>query len=207
MQISVLFFLTIQPQLIKMSTPSIFKSNQPQEPAYVIKVVPYQENWPCLFEEEAEKIYQILGNECLNIYHIGSTSIPGLAAKPVIDMMPVVQDLFGLGKFCAALAELGYKDRGVCLLTQAHVFLKSSPHCAVNIHAFEVGNDEIDFHLKFRNYLRAHDNARDAYMALKIDLAQKYAHDSLAYCLGKAPFFKAAYAQIDRIQATTKISC
>ena len=77
-----------------------------------MEVVPYNENWPRLFEEEAAKIRQVLGEKCLAIYHIGSTSVPGLAAKPVIDMIPVVKDVFKVNEFRAAMEAQGYEAKG-----------------------------------------------------------------------------------------------
>jgi GrpB-like predicted nucleotidyltransferase (UPF0157 family) len=156
----------------------------------LVEVVPYNENWPHLFEEEATKIRQVLGNQCVAIYHIGSTSVPGLAAKPVIDMIPVVKDVFQVSECRAAMEAQGYEARGICSFTFEYLFKKDAPYPACHVHIFGERNPEIDFNLRFRDYLRTHDHERDAYAALKLNLAQKHPHDMLSYCLGKSNFFK-----------------
>ena len=156
----------------------------------LVEVVPYNEDWPRLFEEEAKKVRQFLGEKCVDVYHIGSTSVPGLAAKPVIDMMPVVKDVFQVGECRGAMEAQGYESRGICHFNFDHLFKKEVPYPACHIHVFGEGNSEIESHLRFRDYLRTHDYDRDAYAALKLSLAQKYPHDILSYCLGKSSFFR-----------------
>jgi GrpB-like predicted nucleotidyltransferase (UPF0157 family) len=167
-----------------------------QDPQFLVEVLPYNKDWPRLFEEEASKVRQILGQECIAIYHIGSTSVPSLAAKPVIDIMPVVKDIFQVGKYRTAMEAQGYEARGMCHFTFGYVFKRDAPHPACYVHVFGEGNSEIDFHLKFRDYLRTHDRERDAYAALKVNLAQTHSRDIVSYCLGKSAFFKRIYTKM-----------
>lgn len=75
-----------------------------------IEVVPYNPNWPLVFEEEAAKIREALGDNYIDIHHIGSTSVPNLAAKPIIDIIPVVRDIHAIDKL--AMESLGYEVKG-----------------------------------------------------------------------------------------------
>lgn len=77
-----------------------------------IKVVPYNGNWPKMFEQESALIQQALGANCIIIHHIGSTSIPGLSAKPIIDMLPVVKNILEVDKATKAMESLGYEVKG-----------------------------------------------------------------------------------------------
>ena len=78
----------------------------------LIEVVPYEPNWPMEFEQEAGQIKKALGDNCIEIHHIGSTSIPNLAAKPIIDMIPVVLDISKVDSANAAMQALGYEAKG-----------------------------------------------------------------------------------------------
>ena len=161
-----------------------------QDLQIVVEVVPYNEDWPRLFEEEAEKVRQLLGQQCVDVYHIGSTSVPGLASKPVIDMMPVVKDVFQVVECRTAMEAQGYESRGICSFSFEYLFKKEAPYPACHAHVFGERNPEIEFHLRFRNYLRTHDHERDSYAALKLNLAQKHPRDIRSYCLGKSDFFR-----------------
>ena len=77
-----------------------------------IRVVPYDPRWPIQFESEARVIKKALGDNCVDVQHMGSTSVPGLAAKPVIDMIPVVWDIMKVDKDTAAMQALGYEAKG-----------------------------------------------------------------------------------------------
>ncbi len=77
-----------------------------------IEVQSYQPEWPELFEIEADNIRAILGEEIIEVHHIGSTSVPGLTAKPIIDILPVVKDVHAIDQYNEAMANLGYKSLG-----------------------------------------------------------------------------------------------
>jgi GrpB-like predicted nucleotidyltransferase (UPF0157 family) len=153
-----------------------------------IKVISYNPNWPLLFREEATLIKKALGENCLTIHHIGSTAVPGLAAKPVIDMIPIVKDIRLVDQANAAMEALGYEAKGEFGILFRRYFQKGGDARTHNLHIYEEGNPEIDRHLIFRNWLRVHDDDRDAYARLKQDLAQKFSNDILSYCLGKEQF-------------------
>ncbi len=149
-----------------------------------IQVLPYDTNWPHLFEREAELIKQALGNNCVAIHHIGSTSVPGLAAKPIIDILPVVTDILEVDECNDAMQKLGYRVRGEHGILFRRFFSKPD----FNVHVFECGSPEIERHLKFRDWMQAHPDDLEAYEELKKQLATKYPYDIYAYCSGKGDF-------------------
>ncbi len=159
-----------------------------------IEVAPYDPNWPHVFEKEAAVIKEALGHNCVAIHHIGSTSVPGLAAKPIIDMIPVVRDITKVDSYNAAMEDLGYKAMGEYGIPLRRYFQKGLDYRPHNVHVFEQNNPEIDRHLKFRDWMRTHSEDRKAYAELKKNLAIRFKDDIFSYCLGKEDFI----AAIDR---------
>jgi GrpB-like predicted nucleotidyltransferase (UPF0157 family)/GNAT superfamily N-acetyltransferase len=127
----------------------------------VIKIVPYNPNWPRIFEEEASKIKEVLGSHCLKIDHIGSTAVPGLAGKEDIDILCVVDDL----RSSLPLQNTGYTFQGE-LFPLRYFFSKNTAYSKVNLHVVEPDHGSIGL-LCFRDYLRTHEDDRQAYEALK----------------------------------------
>ncbi|WP_054332324.1 GrpB family protein [Merdimmobilis hominis] len=157
----------------------------------LVTVAPYNPQWPQLFEEEAKSLRALLGENLVALFHIGSTSVPGLAAKPIIDILPVVQDIDALDALTPQFAELGYEAMGEFGLPGRRYFRKGGENRTHQIHAFQYDNlGEIGRHLAFRDYLRAHPGARDSYAALKIQLASQFPADIDGYCDGKDAFVK-----------------
>ena len=137
-----------------------------------ILLVEYDEQWPILFEKEKKRISQILKDKALMIEHIGSTSVAGLSAKPIIDILLVVEDA-GCEEDCVeALCQQGYVLRIKEPDFENHHMFKG-PDTDINLHVFSKGSKEIDKYLIFRNYLRAHPEARMLYEETKKKLAQK----------------------------------
>lgn len=152
----------------------------------IIEVVPYNPDWPLAFETEAARIKQALGDNYIEIHHIGSTSVPGLAAKPIIDMIPVVCDLGAVNNL--AMEALGYETKGEFGIPFRSYFTKGFRLRTHNIHIFEQGNLEIERHLNFRDWMRNNPADRNAYAELKNGLAEKFPNDIESYCIGKDEF-------------------
>src|SRR3990167_9121606 len=158
-----------------------------------INVIPYNPAWPKLFEEEASKIKEALGDNGIAIYHIGSTAVPGLAAKPKIDIIAVVKDM---AHVIQNLEKIDYEYRGEFNIPLHHGFRKRPPLTNVNLHVYENGNPEIELNLLFRDYLRAHTDAKEEYANLKLKLVeQESSHKKTnanvsAFNLGKDTFIK-----------------
>jgi GrpB-like predicted nucleotidyltransferase (UPF0157 family) len=153
--------------------------------SYKIEVVPYDPQWSDLFDQEAKLLHSVLGDNCLAIHHIGSTAVPGLSAKPIIDMIPVVKDILRVDTITSNLQFLGYEAMGELGMPFRRYFRKGNPIRTHHIHIFEERNGEIERHLTFRDYLRSTPSAVEAYASLKRKLALEHPKNMLAYCLGK----------------------
>ncbi|SMO44929.1 GrpB family protein [Melghirimyces algeriensis] len=155
-----------------------------------VTIVPYQPEWPQRFEREAEWWSRLLGDNLVAIHHIGSTSVPGLSAKPIIDMMPVVQDLGEVDACNDAVQEYGYEPKGEWGISGRRFFYKGGEDRTHHVHVFKQGSPDVHRHLAFRDYLRAHPDIADQYGSLKQRLARDYPTDIIAYMDGKDPFIK-----------------
>jgi GrpB-like predicted nucleotidyltransferase (UPF0157 family) len=137
-----------------------------------IELVEYDPEWPRLYEREAARIGKALGSKALRIEHVGSTSVPGLAAKPLIDIVLVVADAADESAYVPELEAAGY----VLRIREPDWFehrLFKGPDTNVNVHTFPEGCEEVERMVGFRDWLRVHDDDRDLYLAAKRDLAQR----------------------------------
>lgn len=155
-----------------------------------VEVMPYNHEWPIMFEEETQRLWNIFGDEILDIHHIGSTSVMGLKAKPIIDMLPVVKDIQQIDHYNDAMAEIGYEPKGENGLPGRRYFQKGGDNRSHHVHVYEAGNPEIDRHLAFRDYLRVHPEAVKEYGDLKEALARRYPYDIDSYINGKSQFVR-----------------
>lgn len=137
-----------------------------------IHLADYDPNWPVLFEREATRIRATLGSTAIQIEHAGSTSVPGLAAKPIIDIVLVVPDSADEPSYVPAMEAAGYVLRVREPDWFEHRMFKG-PDTDINLHVFSVGASEIDRMLLFRDWLRANPAERDAYLGVKLDLAEQ----------------------------------
>lgn len=135
-----------------------------------IQLVDYDPNWPRRFKDEAGRIARILGERALRIEHVGSTSVPGLPAKPIIDIVLVVADSADEAQYRAALQQAGYILRIREPSWHEHRMFKGSTN-DVNLHIFSAGCSEIDRMLMFRDRLRASESDREFYARTKRELA------------------------------------
>ena len=157
-----------------------------------VRVVPYRPEWPLLFAQEAEKIGKAFGAELLAVHHIGSTSVEGLAAKPIIDILAVVRDVNAIDAFAPAMEALGYEAMGEFGIPGRRYYRKGGENRTHQIHAFSKEDHwNIDRHLAVRDYLRVHPKEAQLYGNLKQHLAQQFPEDIERYCDGKDAFVKA----------------
>ncbi|MFJ8063267.1 GrpB family protein [Psychrobacillus sp. NPDC096426] len=150
-----------------------------------VVVAAYSDDWKKKFDEEARELQKIFGIEILMIHHIGSTSVNGLSAKPIIDMMPVVRDITKIDTYNEAMIAIGYEPRGENGLPGRRYFQKGGDQRTHHVHMYEIGNGEIDRHIAFRDYLRMHANAAKEYADLKEALAKQFPYDIESYINGK----------------------
>jgi GrpB-like predicted nucleotidyltransferase (UPF0157 family) len=151
----------------------------------------YSPDWPAAFNQEAERLQPLLGDELVVVHHIGSTSVPGLAAKPIIDMLPLVRDIARVDALTPALQAAGYKAWGEYGLPGRRYFTRDrDAYRTHNIHVYQADDPAIDRHLAFRDYLRSHDEARREYEALKRQVYALHPADISAYNDGKDAWIK-----------------
>ncbi|MCI8553987.1 MAG: GrpB family protein [Clostridiales bacterium] len=156
-----------------------------------IEIVDYQPEWEAQYREEAKRIKSVLGWNCTAIYHIGSTSVQALRAKPVIDILPVVKSLSAVDACQAELETLGYESMGEFGIPGRRFFRKGGDNRTHHIHIFDQKNTaDISRHLAVRDYLRSHPRDAEAYATLKTELAGRFPYDNDGYCDGKADFMR-----------------
>ncbi|MCO8295416.1 GrpB family protein [Tetragenococcus halophilus] len=136
-----------------------------------IELVDYNPNWVDLFGKEAKKIKSILDNKVLQLEHVGSTSVPDLCAKPIIDILLVVADSSCESSYVPALESAGYILRIREPAWYEHRLFKG-PDTDINLHVFSEGALEINKMLRFRNWLRTNREDREKYAKVKRELAQ-----------------------------------
>lgn len=152
-----------------------------------IEVCAYQREWNDLFEREATNIQKILKGELLETHHIGSTSVNGMKAKPVIDIMVTVQNIDQIEKYNPSMAIIGYQSKGENGLAGRRYFEKGGDQRTHHVHIYQAGNPEVVRHIAFRDYLRSHPEVAKQYSDVKQDLANRFPYDAESYINGKAP--------------------
>lgn len=154
-----------------------------------IEVAPYDPHWPELFANESQLIQDCLAPSIAAIHHIGSTSVAGLAAKPIIDILLDVPSLTALDAASPRLESLGYEAMGEFGIPRRRYFRKGIARRTHQVHAFASGDSHLQRHLAFRDYLRAHPAIAAGYAKLKLALAASCSSMD-DYCEGKDPFIK-----------------
>ncbi len=158
-------------------------------PKGTVKLEPHTELWRQLFAEEAARIREAGGEYVTAIEHVGSTSIGGIAAKPIIDVVVGV-DKAADGERCVApLENIGYEYRGEHGIAGRFYFVKGEPRTH-HLHLVLAGSDLWRGHLLFRDYLRANPSVAKEYERLKIDLVDKFPDNREAYLQGKTEFIE-----------------
>ena len=125
-----------------------------QKPVRIIEVVPHDSRWAGEYLKEAERIKHVFGEELLEIHHIGSTAIPGIYAKPIIDFLVGVKDILRVDSFNPAMEKLGYQAYGEFGISGRRYFPKGLIVRTYQIHVFQSGDPQIARHLNFRDYMR-----------------------------------------------------
>ena len=168
------------------------ESNHEQIDLSHMEVREYDPKWAEMYQEEAQKIQGLLGDKITRIEHIGSTSIPGLASKPIIDMAIEVPSSEDADAVIETLESLGYPDsregHNKDISTERHLLRKGNP---TQFHLSVCYGDKGSFlerQILFRDYLREHDEDRDTYATLKKDLIEKDPAGKDEYIGGKTDF-------------------
>jgi GrpB-like predicted nucleotidyltransferase (UPF0157 family) len=164
-----------------------------------IEVVEYDASWPARYEAMRARLAASLGPVALRIDHVGSTAVPGLPAKPVIDLMVGVEDIERAGPAVAGLINLGYEyvPEFESQLPDRRYFRRGTPETH-HVHMVPVSSDYWEEHLLFRDWLRGHPQAAEEYGKLKRGLASRFRFDRDAYRAGKVPFIDTVVAAARR---------
>ncbi|WP_252503864.1 GrpB family protein [Sporosarcina sp. Marseille-Q4943] len=154
-----------------------------------IRLSAYNEKWVQMFNDEALFLRGIFGEEIIKVEHFGSTAVPGMKAKPVIDMMCLVKDIKKIDSFNEQMDSLGYDVAGEWGIEGRRLFRKGGENRTHHIHVYQHDNSHIHRHLVLRDYLRAHPDEVARYTYIKQELAQRY-DDTVLYSKEKKPFVK-----------------
>ncbi|WP_028589579.1 GrpB family protein [Paenibacillus massiliensis] len=155
----------------------------------VVILEAYNPNWAAEYDIERRKLLELLGNQVISIEHIGSTAVPGLTAKPVIDFMAGVQELEIVEAFIGPLASLGYEHVIHAEFPERRFFRKGAWRAGTHhLHIYLYGSEAWTNQILFRNYLREHPEVREQYQQLKEELAARFSQDRVAYTQGKHSF-------------------
>lgn len=142
------------------------------------EIVPYDPNWQQQFAEHAKILKSIFANEAISIEHIGSTAVPGLAGKPTIDVLILVEDVSVADRVEKQMKIAGYNALGEFVTEGARLFVKESNNIRYcNIHVFQKDHPHVKEMLQLRDYFRIHPEVVSEYSELKADLATKYPND------------------------------
>ena len=159
---------------------------------HTVRLVEHEPGWAALFASEATAIRRLLGDIIVDVQHVGSTAVPGLVAKPILDIAIAASapDLVVL--VADRLRDAGYLDRGSAGRNGGHLLVKeAAPDVrTVHLHVVDVTDPQWDDYIRFRDMLRDDDAIRHAYHDLKRELAETCGNDRQAYTSGKAAFVR-----------------
>ena len=166
-------------------------------PPIPVILASYDPEWPRMAAGHAERLWQTLGSVLVAVHHIGSTAVPGLAAKPIIDLMPLVDDLSNLDRERRRVEALGYDWHGEFGISRRR-YCTLSDACGTRMaqfHFFEARSREVVRHIAFRDYLRAHPQVAVAYEKEKYRARDLYPDNSPSYADEKAAWIRDAEAK------------
>ena len=164
-----------------------------------VKLVPYSSEWQSLFADEERILSASIGTYVMDIQHVGSTAIPGLEAKPVIDIAIPVRQLEDVEKCIKPLECLGYEHRADAGHPGRFFFAKGNPSRRTHyLHLVEWTSDSWKSYIRFRDYLRQHKEVAREYVRLKRELARKSQGNRAFYTPGKAEFIKSVLRMAER---------
>ena len=158
------------------------------EQVQIVKVASYDPEWPRQFIQLRDKIRPAASDLAIAIEHVGSTSVPGLSAKPVIDLDIVIPSREDLPEVVRRLASLGYEHRGDLGIPDRDAFRALAGPPPHHLYVCPSGSVALRNHITLRDHLRAHPLDAAAYSALKVRLAERYSSDIDCYVQGKSEF-------------------
>lgn len=167
-------------------------------PPYAVRLLPHDPAWADQANREETRILEAVWPAIIEMHHVGSTSIPGIAAKPIIDLVGVGPDLETIDAARPRIEALGYEWHGEYGLEGRRFCTLCDPttgHRKFHLHCYAAGDHSIHRHLAFRDYLRARPAMAEAYQQMKEDCAAKHPTDSNAYTICKDCWIKKTEAE------------
>lgn len=164
----------------------------------LVFIVPYDPFWPEQYENEKELILRDIGSYLVSIEHMGSTAVPGLAAKPVIDILIGVRSLKDAPRFIPPLVNRGYEyipEYETTFPERRYLHRIVEGQHTHHLHIVEPDTDFYHVQLAFRDFMRTHPDACEEYADLKLRLADEYRNDRMAYTDAKAEFIQGILAK------------
>ena len=158
-----------------------------------VELVPYSENWPKYFDLIERELLAVFNQDTIQVQHVGSTSIPNLVAKPVIDIVLGADSLAVVENQISNLTQLNYQyiSKYERDLPMRRYFVKAAGDLPrIHLHCVVLNSQIWQEHILFRDALRADNTLLDQYRTLKTELAIRFANDKSAYTLAKAPFIE-----------------
>jgi GrpB-like predicted nucleotidyltransferase (UPF0157 family) len=157
-----------------------------------VRVVPYDPDWRTSFQAERDLLRNALGSKVLEIRHIGSTAIPGMPSKPIIDILAAVRRLTDVTDLVDALVRLGYEDKGDGNVVGRRYFVKGTEAARTHhLNFYEMNSSGWATHIFFCEYLKSHKEVAKEYAELKDKLAKEFPTDRASYANGKEQFVAA----------------
>lgn len=154
-------------------------------------VVPYNPDWPRMYHEEASRLEALMGDQIIAIHHIGSTAIPGMSAKPIIDILVEVHDIDQIDDFNDSFIQSGYLPKSEAGIPGRRFVIRGDEeNRSCHVHIFPRGHPDVARHLVFRDYLTAHPQEAQRYASLKEELATQFPTDIESYMDGKDGLIK-----------------
>lgn len=166
-----------------------------EPPQRAIEVVAPNPDWPRQYEAEAVLLKLVFGDLLAEIHHIGSTSIPGIYAKPIIDIMPLVYDIEAVDSYNGVMEALGYEAWGEYGIPGRRYFPRAPKRRTHQVHVFQVGGADVERHLAFRDYLRANPDKAAIYGTHKRAAARQNPYDIVGYMNDKNALVKQLQAE------------
>ncbi len=157
----------------------------------LVEIVPYNPRWPACFLDAEAALRETLASDVVAVDHVGSTSVPRMAAKPVIDIDVTLSSLSAIANAGASLVEAGYEPRGNRYDDDMWAFLSTEAVPKLRVYLCAPENRTHERRLMFRDYLRRHDDAAEAYSRLKKQLAERFPYDGDRYTTEKSAFIEA----------------
>ena len=166
-----------------------------------VVIVDYDPQWPIRYQEEKGRILEAIGRVIVAIEHIGSTAVPGLGAKPIIDIMVAVSRLADAEECIEPLQGMGYEyaPEIEVSMPQRRYFDKGPAEARIHLHMVELAGESWQRHLLFRDFLRDHPQVAQEYEQLKRELAAEYGSDRAGYTEAKTSFIRSVEARARKV--------